>query len=271
MEYLEGGEIKWRGPDKPLLTLEQIRRIVRDVLLGLEYRKSPPKEPRSLLAGLAWTYIANTVHYMGIIHRDIKPANMLWTKNRARVKLTDFGVAFFTKPLEGTYESTPDNSPAPDKEDRLNKTEGTPAFYAPEQACNQNGRPIPEFKPGERPPGVKGNHIYPMTKALDIWAFGVSIYCFLFGCPPFWGDNVYALCNEILESDYQIPLYATADSLPIASDNPDLQEALRLMKGMMTKPVYARMTLAEAKVSPSSTASSLSHDCIRCLPGLRGT
>jgi hypothetical protein len=42
MEYLEGGEIKWRGPDKPLLTLEQIRRIVRDVLLGLEYRKSPP-------------------------------------------------------------------------------------------------------------------------------------------------------------------------------------------------------------------------------------
>lgn len=42
MEYLEGGEIKWRGPEKPLLTLGQTRRIVRDVLLGLEYRKSPP-------------------------------------------------------------------------------------------------------------------------------------------------------------------------------------------------------------------------------------
>jgi hypothetical protein len=40
MEYLEGGEIKWRGHDGPLLSLEQIRRIIRDVLLGLEYRKS---------------------------------------------------------------------------------------------------------------------------------------------------------------------------------------------------------------------------------------
>lgn len=40
MEYLEGGEIKWRGPEKPLLSLGQTRRIVRDVLLGLEYRTS---------------------------------------------------------------------------------------------------------------------------------------------------------------------------------------------------------------------------------------
>lgn len=226
MEYLEGGEIKWRGPDKPLLTLEQIRRIIRDVLLGLEY-----------------------LHYMGVVHRDIKPANMLWTKGRARVKLTDFGVACFTKPLQGKYDNAPDNSPSLDKDDRLNKTEGTPAFYAPEQAYSQNGLPVPTFQPGERPPGFKGNEIYPMTKALDIWAFGVSIYCFLFGHPPFWADNVYALCNEILQSEYEIPQNATADSLPVASDNPDLKEALRLMKGMMTKPVYARMTLAEAKRS----------------------
>jgi serine/threonine protein kinase len=186
---------------------------------------------------------------MGVIHRDIKPANMLWTKGRARVKLTDFGVACFTKPLQGNYDDAPDNSPSLDKEDRLNKTEGTPAFYAPEQAYSQNGLSVPTFKPGERPPGFKGNEIYPMTKALDIWAFGVSIYCFLFGHPPFWGDNVYALCNEILQSEYEIPQNATADSLPVASDNPDLKEALRLMKGMMTKPVYARMTLSEAKVS----------------------
>jgi [calcium/calmodulin-dependent protein kinase] kinase len=187
---------------------------------------------------------------MGVIHRDIKPANMLWTKGRARVKLTDFGVACFTKPLQGNYNNATDNSPSLDKDDRLNKTEGTPAFYAPEQAYSQNGLPVPTFKPGERPPGFKGNEIYPMTKALDIWAFGVSIYCFLFGRPPFWGDNVYALCNEILEKEYVIPENATADSLAVASGDADLGEALRLMQGMMTKPVYARMTIKDAKVSP---------------------
>lgn len=192
---------------------------------------------------------------MGVIHRDIKPANMLWTKGRARVKLTDFGVAHFSKPLTANY--SPDDNPYLDKDDRLNKTEGTPAFYAPEQACNQNGTPVPTFPPGERPPGVKGNQIYPMTKALDIWAFGVSIYCFLFGHPPYWGPNVYALCNEILETDYEVPTLATADALPVDSDNANMQEAMRLMKGMMTKPVYKRMTLAQAKVSDYSLYSFL--------------
>jgi [calcium/calmodulin-dependent protein kinase] kinase len=185
---------------------------------------------------------------MGIIHRDIKPANMLWTKGRARVKLTDFGVAHFSKPLhpDGTPSAT--GSPTADDELHLFKTEGTPAFYAPEQSYNHNGLPVPTFPLGKRPPGVKNDQIFPMTKALDIWAFGVSIYCFLFGKVPYLAHNVHLLCNEIIEKDYQIPLLATADQLPTDSDNPDLQEALRLMKGMMTKQVHARITLAKAKV-----------------------
>lgn len=40
MEYLGGGEIKWRnGKDEPTLTLAQTRRIMRDAILGLEYRE----------------------------------------------------------------------------------------------------------------------------------------------------------------------------------------------------------------------------------------
>lgn len=39
MEYLGGGEVKWRNEaDQPILTLEQSRRIFRDAILGLEYR-----------------------------------------------------------------------------------------------------------------------------------------------------------------------------------------------------------------------------------------
>lgn len=41
MEYLGGGEIKWHdGNYRPVLTLVQSRRILRDTVLGLEYRES---------------------------------------------------------------------------------------------------------------------------------------------------------------------------------------------------------------------------------------
>jgi len=41
MEYLGGGEIKWRTDhDEPTLTLAQTRRIMRDAILGLEYCES---------------------------------------------------------------------------------------------------------------------------------------------------------------------------------------------------------------------------------------
>lgn len=40
MEYLGGGEIKWKEGDQPVLSLDQSRRIMRDAILGLEYRES---------------------------------------------------------------------------------------------------------------------------------------------------------------------------------------------------------------------------------------
>ena len=41
MEYLGGGEIKWRTEqDEPVQRVSQTRRICRDVILGLEYCKS---------------------------------------------------------------------------------------------------------------------------------------------------------------------------------------------------------------------------------------
>lgn len=43
MEHLGGGEIKWRTTgDQPILTVNQTRRMFRDAILGLEYRKSFP-------------------------------------------------------------------------------------------------------------------------------------------------------------------------------------------------------------------------------------
>lgn len=42
MEYLAGGEVKWRNDnEEPILTVEQTRRIIRDAVLGLQYRAPP--------------------------------------------------------------------------------------------------------------------------------------------------------------------------------------------------------------------------------------
>jgi hypothetical protein len=38
MEYLGGGEVKWfNSLQQPIQTVDQTRRIIRDVILGLEY------------------------------------------------------------------------------------------------------------------------------------------------------------------------------------------------------------------------------------------
>lgn len=52
MEYLGGGELKWKTRDKkpkPILHVDQIRRICRDVILGLEYREFAPPYRRPLI------------------------------------------------------------------------------------------------------------------------------------------------------------------------------------------------------------------------------
>ena len=79
---MSGGQLQWRDvEDNPVLNIEQIRSIIRDTVLGLEY-----------------------LHFQGIIHRDIKPANLLLDQNH-HVKISDFGVSHLSKVDEETGET----------------------------------------------------------------------------------------------------------------------------------------------------------------------
>lgn len=40
LEYMPGGQIEWTKDDEPLMTVDESRRVFRDVVLGLEYRQS---------------------------------------------------------------------------------------------------------------------------------------------------------------------------------------------------------------------------------------
>ncbi|RKP38913.1 kinase-like domain-containing protein, partial [Dimargaris cristalligena] len=152
LEYLERGEIQWRdAQERPLLGLDEIRRIFRDLVLGVEY-----------------------LHYQGIIHRDIKPANLLRAQD-GTVKISDFGVSHFSQqPTE------------------LAKTVGSPAFFAPELCCT-----APELNKLLK--DYQG-----ITKAIDVWAMGVTLYCLIYGRCPFVADNEFELFQVIPRQD---PLY----------------------------------------------------------------
>lgn len=101
------------------------------------------------------------VHYQGIIHRDIKPANLLWTADRQTVKISDFGVSHLSGVLKrsgsssnlssilnhhqqqqhhnGGVDGTRTTNSLDDQ--ALRKTEGSPAFMAPELCCPVEATP----------------------------------------------------------------------------------------------------------------------------------
>jgi SNF1-activating kinase 1 len=146
------------------------------------------------------------VHSNGIIHRDIKPSNLVWSTDREFVKIVDFGVAHFIA------ATAPDTDPS---EKALSFLAGSPPFMAPE-ICS----PVPivcrafssssaasagasASASGSVPtdntitdndnngdPDVTYIHpdreTHTCPKYIDIWALGVTLYCFLFAKLPFW-------------------------------------------------------------------------------------
>ncbi|MBI5154160.1 protein kinase, partial [Candidatus Poribacteria bacterium] len=93
-------------------------------------------------------------HRLGIVHRDIKPANIMLT-GTDEIKITDFGIA---KMLDSTGEGT-----------MVGAVIGTPLYMSPEQ--------------------VQG---IPVDNRADIYAYGIMMYEFINGRPPFTeGDLAY--------------------------------------------------------------------------------
>lgn len=211
------------------------------------------------------------MEYLGIIHRDIKPDNLVWaTEERTTVKLVDFGISHFSakqrrvpfarwrKEFDPLHEQTlfPEND--------LLKLRGTVYFIAPEVVGVYEKGASPESTttlessanvsaedpvPRQRPP---------ITKALDVWALAVSLYCMLFGTFPFdiphsQSSNAhqdrFRLFNEICTKDWIVPETMGADKVPTGGRTPtDPGSVIKLLERMLQKNPKMRATLYEVKV-----------------------
>jgi serine/threonine protein kinase len=218
----------------PCFTLDQARSTFRDTLLGLEY-----------------------LHYQGVVHRDIKPANLLWSKGH-RVKISDFGVSYFGRPIrEGEPDEPVSESEAMDFDDdvELSKTVGTPAFFAPEICYSEEGK---------EPPRV--------SEQIDVWSLGVTLYCLIFARIPFLAEDEFQMFRKIATEDVHIPrkrlrpvdpstsptttsLYKRHNNYPYRNDNDLAYEEVDgllydLLRQMLTKNPDHRIKLRDIKRHP---------------------
>ncbi|XP_028024140.2 calcium/calmodulin-dependent protein kinase kinase 2 isoform X3 [Balaenoptera acutorostrata] len=142
------------------------------------------------------------LHYQKIIHRDIKPSNLLVGED-GHVKIADFGVSNEFKGSDAL----------------LSNTVGTPAFMAPESLSETR-------------------KIF-SGKALDVWAMGVTLYCFVFGQCPFMDERIMCLHSKIKSQALEFP------------DQPDIAEDLKdLITRMLDKNPESRIVVPEIKLHP---------------------
>ena len=90
-------------------------------------------------------------HEHGVIHRDIKPHNILVNLEKKQCKISDFGIVQLFRRERITIEGM---------------AIGTPEYMSPEQASGQ-----------------------PLDAQTDIYSFGILLYEFCTGRPPFMDTN----------------------------------------------------------------------------------
>jgi eukaryotic-like serine/threonine-protein kinase len=108
-------------------------------------------------------------HALGIVHRDVKPENLFLLRDASgaeQIKLLDFGIC--------QTESNAARVRAPQQADDYGL--GSPHYMAPEQ--------------------ISAPHAF--DPRIDIWSLGVVLYELISGDPPFDGEDVTAICAQVL-------------------------------------------------------------------------
>jgi len=106
------------------------------------------------------------LHNSGIAHRDLKPENLLLrSENDTEVMLSDFGLSKIIG-----------------EETMMQTACGTPYYVAPEVLSATGYGP-----------------------EVDVWSVGVITYLLLCGFPPFYGESLPEVFEQIMKAEYDFP------------------------------------------------------------------
>jgi len=106
------------------------------------------------------------LHKNGIAHRDLKPENLLLKEGEdTGVMLSDFGLSKIVG-----------------EESMMETACGTPYYVAPE-VLNASG----------------------YDEQVDLWSVGVITYLLLCGFPPFYGESLPEVFEQIMKAEYDFP------------------------------------------------------------------
>jgi 5'-AMP-activated protein kinase catalytic alpha subunit len=111
------------------------------------------------------------LHKLGICHRDLKPENLLMDDYN-NIKIVDFGLSNMY--VEGQS---------------LKTACGSPCYAAPEMVAGKMYKGLPA----------------------DVWSCGVILYAMVCGYLPFEDPKTNVLYKKILNCDYTIPEFVSAD------------------------------------------------------------
>jgi serine/threonine protein kinase len=130
-------------------------------------RKGPLPEKEALRIARDVARALEHANQHGVIHRDVKPGNIMLTRD-GRVKLADFGLARGKGPSDLTLEHA---------------SIGTPQYLAPEQAIR----------------GANATH------RSDLFGLGATLYHMVTGHPPFAGDNLSEIFQNVIRCRFAPP------------------------------------------------------------------
>jgi serine/threonine protein kinase len=184
-------------------------------------------------------------HDRGVLHRDLKPSNIFLSRapdGEVIPKILDFGISKFGSALAATdFEATPGD-----------QLMGSPLYLPPE--------------------AVRGSR--EQTAKSDQYSLGVVLYECVTGRPPFSGDSLLAILNQIAAGEYDKPSRLRSD-VSVAMERiivralhldpaqrfehmRDLGRALldvaSLRTQMLWGPAFGRTDLSEPPFDPVSTS-----------------